>query len=175
MIMELIQLGAERTKTVLILMSDTGGGHRASAEAIKAAFKIEFGDEYKVYVTDLWKEHTPWPFNQIPKSYNFLVKHETLWKVAFHGSIPRCIHCPHLAATSALIARNRTDDKRLAIATVRLNAMGRCADSGNQGLSHIGSSSNNGSLIDKTKKKGLLLVQQNMLHFIEATFQTFDA
>lgn len=39
---------ADRPKKVLILMSDTGGGHRASAEAIKAAFNQEFGDEYQV-------------------------------------------------------------------------------------------------------------------------------
>ena len=47
--MEMVQLGAERTKNVLILMSDTGGGHRASAEAIKDAFRLEFGDEYQVF------------------------------------------------------------------------------------------------------------------------------
>lgn len=46
--MELVQIGAERTKNVLILMSDTGGGHRASAEAIRDAFQSEFGDEYRV-------------------------------------------------------------------------------------------------------------------------------
>lgn len=46
--MELVQIGAERTKNVLILMSDTGGGHRASAEAIRGAFQLEFGDEYRV-------------------------------------------------------------------------------------------------------------------------------
>lgn len=46
--MELVQLGAERTKNVLILMSDTGGGHRASAEAIRDAFKIQYGDKYRV-------------------------------------------------------------------------------------------------------------------------------
>lgn len=45
---QLMQMGAERTKNVLILMSDTGGGHRASAEAIRDAFSIEFGDEYRV-------------------------------------------------------------------------------------------------------------------------------
>lgn len=39
---------AESPKKVLILMSDTGGGHRASAEAIKAAFNEEFGDDYQV-------------------------------------------------------------------------------------------------------------------------------
>ena len=41
-------VGAENPKKVLILMSDTGGGHRASAEAIKAAFYEEFGDDYQV-------------------------------------------------------------------------------------------------------------------------------
>lgn len=46
--LELMEIGAERTKSVLILMSDTGGGHRASAEAIRDAFQIEFGDEYRV-------------------------------------------------------------------------------------------------------------------------------
>lgn len=49
--MELMEIGAERTKNVLILMSDTGGGHRASAEAIRDAFQIEFGDEYRVILS----------------------------------------------------------------------------------------------------------------------------
>lgn len=49
--MELVQIGAERTKNVLILMSDTGGGHRASAEAIRDAFKLEYGDEYRVCIS----------------------------------------------------------------------------------------------------------------------------
>ncbi|XP_039117380.1 monogalactosyldiacylglycerol synthase, chloroplastic isoform X1 [Dioscorea cayenensis subsp. rotundata] len=95
----------DSSKKVLILMSDTGGGHRASAEAIKAAFNQEFGDEYQVFVTDLWTDHTPWPFNQLPKSYNFLVKHGTLWKMTYYGSAPRLVHQPHFAATSTFIAR----------------------------------------------------------------------
>lgn len=41
-------------KKVLILMSDTGGGHRASAEAIKAAFNEQFGDEYQVSYLSLY-------------------------------------------------------------------------------------------------------------------------
>ncbi|KAL2897722.1 MGD A: Monogalactosyldiacylglycerol synthase chloroplastic [Bienertia sinuspersici] len=79
----------ETPKRVLILMSDTGGGHRASAEAIKSAFNEEFGDDYQVFVTDLWSEHTPWPFNQLPRSYNFLVKHGPLWKMMYYGTAPR--------------------------------------------------------------------------------------
>ncbi|XP_072990549.1 monogalactosyldiacylglycerol synthase, chloroplastic [Typha latifolia] len=95
----------ETPKKVLILMSDTGGGHRASAEALKAAFNQEFGDEYQVFVTDLWTDHTPWPFNQLPRSYNFLVKHGPLWKMTYYGSAPRLVHQPHFAATSTFIAR----------------------------------------------------------------------
>ncbi|KAL7165916.1 hypothetical protein ACSBR2_036730 [Camellia fascicularis] len=92
-------------KKVLILMSDTGGGHRASAEAIKAAFNEEYGDEYQVFVTDLWTDHTPWPFNQLPRSYNFLVKHGTLWKMTYYASAPRVVHQSNFAATSTFIAR----------------------------------------------------------------------
>ncbi|KAG6507296.1 hypothetical protein ZIOFF_032638 [Zingiber officinale] len=95
----------ERPKKVLILMSDTGGGHRASAEAIRAAFNQEFGNEYQVFVTDLWTEHTPWPFNQLPRSYNFLVKHGALWKMTYYGTTPRLVHQPHFAATSTFIAQ----------------------------------------------------------------------
>lgn len=46
--LELKGEGRGKPKKVLILMSDTGGGHRASAEAIKAAFYQEYGDEYQV-------------------------------------------------------------------------------------------------------------------------------
>ncbi|WVZ65006.1 hypothetical protein U9M48_014440, partial [Paspalum notatum var. saurae] len=96
---------ADAPKKVLILMSDTGGGHRASAEAIKAAFVQEFGDDYQVFVTDLWTDHTPWPFNQLPRSYSFLVKHGPLWKMTYYGTAPRVVHQPHFAATSTFIAR----------------------------------------------------------------------
>ncbi|KAG6466425.1 hypothetical protein ZIOFF_075781 [Zingiber officinale] len=81
----------ERPKKVLILMSDSGGRHRASAEAIRADFNQEFGDEYQVFVTDLWTEHTPWPFNQLSRSYNFLVKHGALWKMTYYGTAPRLV------------------------------------------------------------------------------------
>ncbi|XP_022131549.1 monogalactosyldiacylglycerol synthase, chloroplastic isoform X2 [Momordica charantia] len=98
-------VGTEKPKRVLILMSDTGGGHRASAEAIKAAFNEEFGNEYQVFITDLWTDHTPWPFNQLPRSYNFLVKHGTLWKMTYYVTAPKVIHQSNFAATSTFIAR----------------------------------------------------------------------
>ncbi|WCJ29977.1 Monogalactosyldiacylglycerol synthase chloroplastic [Euphorbia peplus] len=103
--MELVQIGAERTKNVLILMSDTGGGHRASAEAIRDAFKLEFGDEYRIIVKDVWKEYTGWPLNDMERQYKFMVKHVQLWKVAFHGTSPRWIHSSYLAAIAAYYAK----------------------------------------------------------------------
>ncbi|WOK92628.1 hypothetical protein Cni_G01319 [Canna indica] len=102
---ELAQLGANRTKNVLVLMSDTGGGHRASAEAIRDAFQLEFGDEYRVFVKDLGKEHAGWPLNNMDKTYKFLIKHVRLWKMAFHGTSPRWVHCLYLAALAYFYAR----------------------------------------------------------------------
>ncbi|XP_055820722.1 probable monogalactosyldiacylglycerol synthase, chloroplastic [Solanum dulcamara] len=96
---------SESPKKLLILMSDTGGGHRVSNEAIKATFNQQFGDKYQVFVTDLWTDHTPWPFNQLPRSYNFLVKNGPLWRMTYYASAPRVVHQSNFAATSAFIAR----------------------------------------------------------------------
>ncbi len=60
-------------KRILILMSDTGGGHRACAQALQAAFRERYGDEYRVDVLDIWMDYTRWPLNQMPKSYRFLI------------------------------------------------------------------------------------------------------
>lgn len=103
--MEMVQLGADRPKNVLILMSDTGGGHRASAEAIRDAFKLEFGDEYNIIVKDVWKEYTGWPLNDMERQYKFMVKHVQLWKVAFHSTSPKWIHSMYLAAIAAFYAK----------------------------------------------------------------------
>ncbi|KAJ0960338.1 hypothetical protein J5N97_001822 [Dioscorea zingiberensis] len=103
--MELVQIGGERAKNVLVLMSDTGGGHRASAEAIRDAFRIEFGDSYRVFVKDLCKEHAGWPLNNMERSYKFMVKHTQLWKMAFHSTYPRWVHCFYLAAMASFYAK----------------------------------------------------------------------
>lgn len=59
----------------------------------------------QVFVTDLWTDHTPWPFNQLPRSYNFLVKHGSLWKMTYYVSAPKVVHQSNFAATSTFIAR----------------------------------------------------------------------
>lgn len=55
-------------KRILIMMSLTGGGHKASAEALKAAFVELYGpNKYEIDIVDMWSEHTPAPVNQMPK------------------------------------------------------------------------------------------------------------
>jgi 1,2-diacylglycerol 3-beta-galactosyltransferase len=60
-------------KKILILMSDTGGGHRASAEAIRDAFHHRYPRQFQVEMVDLWIKHTPPPLNRVPKAYRFLI------------------------------------------------------------------------------------------------------
>lgn len=87
-------------------MSDTGGGHRASAEALKGAFETVYGSAYDVQIVDLWTHHTPYPLNQLPKSYSFLVKHSWLWRLNFVMTEPRFVHETVLRGYSAVVANH---------------------------------------------------------------------
>lgn len=50
-------------------MSDTGGGHRAVAEAIAAAFAHEYDSRYHVQLLDAIKTCAAFPFNHMPGWY----------------------------------------------------------------------------------------------------------
>eukprot|EP00953_Heterococcus_sp_UTEX-ZZ885_P000675 881-Heterococcus_DN1.PRE.6 len=56
-------------RNVLILMSDTGGGHRASAEALKAAFAILYPGQFNISIMDIWTEYGAWPFDRLVQNY----------------------------------------------------------------------------------------------------------
>lgn len=67
--------------SVLILMSDTGGGHRASANALQDAFGLRYPGQFRIAIVDLLIDHLAWPLNRLPKSYNFLATQATgLWR-----------------------------------------------------------------------------------------------
>jgi len=72
-------------KRILLMWSATGGGHRASAEAIKTGIYQLYGDKYVVDSVDMWSEHMEWPMNQAYKAYNVMVKHNWLWKCVFNA------------------------------------------------------------------------------------------
>jgi 1,2-diacylglycerol 3-beta-galactosyltransferase len=52
-------------------MSDTGGGHRASAEAIRDAVLEKHDAEFEL--VDLFKHYSPYPFNKMPEWYPQMV------------------------------------------------------------------------------------------------------
>ncbi len=71
---------------VLILFSDTGGGHRSAAEAVVEAIGLEYGDAITTEMVDFFKEHTPMPINRLPQWYPYMVKAPQLWGAGFHIS-----------------------------------------------------------------------------------------
>lgn len=81
-------------KRIMLLMSDTGGGHRASAQAIMAGFNKLYGDKFELDMVDLWSDHSPWPHNTMPQSYSFLVKYPWLWRLSYTLTQPRFVHKP---------------------------------------------------------------------------------
>jgi len=69
---------------ILILMSDTGGGHRASAQALKAGFDECFPGRFAIEIIDVITDYLPWPLNQMPKAYPFLSNDAPwLWKLLY--------------------------------------------------------------------------------------------
>ncbi|CAE7493624.1 MGD1 [Symbiodinium natans] len=73
-----------RQKRVMIMISDTGGGHRASAMALADALQ----ELYPVHITirDVWTESCPFPFNTVVKQYMWMAKHTWSWRMLWYSS-----------------------------------------------------------------------------------------
>ena len=71
---------------VLVLFSDTGGGHRSASEAIIEALGLEFGESITTEMVDFFKEYAPIPFNKMPELYPQLVKAPQLWGAGFYAT-----------------------------------------------------------------------------------------
>ncbi|QDZ19116.1 diacylglycerol glucosyltransferase [Chloropicon primus] len=76
---------AEAPMKVLILYKTTGGGHKASAQALKDAFELNYGRNLEVTMLDVLPLCAP-PFNKSDMYYDFMVKHPFLWRGAFAWS-----------------------------------------------------------------------------------------
>jgi 1,2-diacylglycerol 3-beta-galactosyltransferase len=94
---------------IVILMSDTGGGHRASAQALQAGFVDRYGDRFQVEIVELWRDYTPWPINQLPKSYGPIVNRGVwFWKFLWDASQqPRVVN-PVLNLMGIFVRRSIT-------------------------------------------------------------------
>lgn len=78
-------------KRILFLMSDTGGGHRAAAEAIRDAILEKYGpDSITAELVDVYKK-MHFPADKMPELYPWLVnKALPLWTAAYRiGDSPR--------------------------------------------------------------------------------------
>jgi 1,2-diacylglycerol 3-beta-galactosyltransferase len=72
---------------ILILMSDTGGGHRASAQALKAGFDELYPNRFQIDIIDLISNYLMWPLNQLPKLYPFLSNDVPwMWKALYDSN-----------------------------------------------------------------------------------------
>lgn len=69
--------------SILILMSDTGGGHRASSQALEAAFDTLYADKATVTTVDFWTSIAGFPFRGFPSQYTYLAKRPILWKAVY--------------------------------------------------------------------------------------------
>lgn len=76
-------LSHSRKLRVLVLSSDTGGGHRASAAALRAALQRLHPGQVHIDVVDFWVELAGGPFRSFPTQYTFLAKRPALWKFTY--------------------------------------------------------------------------------------------
>lgn len=85
----LLKGGRTMRKKMLILMSDTGGGHRASAEALGQALQDQYPGKVDVNIMDIWTDHGKFPFNKSVPVYRYLAKHPLLWRAFYaYGLFP---------------------------------------------------------------------------------------
>lgn len=76
-------------KKMLILMSDTGGGHRASAQALDQAIQDQFPGKVNVTIMDIWTEHGSGLFRKLVPLYRHVAKRPLLWRAFYsYGLFP---------------------------------------------------------------------------------------
>ena len=72
---------------IVILFSDTGGGHRASGEAIQEALNLKYNGRVSVTMVDVFKKYTPYPFNRLPAWYpTIIARGIRVWGAGFKAS-----------------------------------------------------------------------------------------
>jgi 1,2-diacylglycerol 3-beta-galactosyltransferase len=92
-------------KRVLILMSKTGGGHLASAQALQATFAAQYGNEVEATIVDLLMDYLPWPMREAPKSYGWIANRTPwLWSTLYRAGHTSWIADPIIDATVRLSA-----------------------------------------------------------------------
>jgi 1,2-diacylglycerol 3-beta-galactosyltransferase len=77
-------------KRVVFLMSDTGGGHRAAAEAIRDAMMARYDGQVECSLIDVFREYSPFPYKYMPEMYPWIINHsKSSWGVGYKLSNTR--------------------------------------------------------------------------------------
>lgn len=85
---------SKRPMKVLFLSSDTGGGHRASAESLAKQFERHYpGSTYDLL--DVWTKDGCWPYRTLVPTYKHLSANPRQWGFLYHFSNTS----PYLACT----------------------------------------------------------------------------
>lgn len=111
---ETVTAPADGPRSILILMSRTGGGHLASARALEAEFHAQRAG-LTVTIVDVLTDHLSFPFSRLPKTYDGLVNRTPrLWHAMW-----RATSRPVVARPSAALVRrlSRRKLERLVTAT----------------------------------------------------------
>jgi 1,2-diacylglycerol 3-beta-galactosyltransferase len=72
-----------RIPKILILFSDTGGGHRSAAQAVIEALEEKHPGEFALDMVDVIKAYAPYPLNRMPDLYPVMVKAPNLWRLGY--------------------------------------------------------------------------------------------
>lgn len=80
-------LSFRRPVRILIFMSDTGGGHRSVALALKGAFHTLYGSSVETYIVDLFALGHLTPFDRATRLYGPLIRHSPwLWGALYRAT-----------------------------------------------------------------------------------------
>jgi 1,2-diacylglycerol 3-beta-galactosyltransferase len=68
---------------ILVLFSDTGGGHRSAAQAVIEALEDKHAGAFALDMVDVFRAYAPPPFNRAPELYPAMVRIPNLWGLGY--------------------------------------------------------------------------------------------
>jgi len=71
----MLAIHEKRPLRILVLFSDTGGGHRSAAEALLDAWREEHPGRVQADMVDVLHDHTSFPFNRSGPLYSWMLAH----------------------------------------------------------------------------------------------------
>ncbi len=131
-----MNLPPNRKLHVVLLFSDTGGGHRSAAEAIVEALQIEWSDWITTEMVDFFRYYAPPPFNRAPELYPLMVKIPKAWGATFYltdghtrARAITSVLWPYVRKAAFKLIRHHPADLYISVhplaTTLPLNALGK--------------------------------------------------